>query len=232
MQEVGSNPKGNPRKGDRKKTRGGPKTPPVMSVPLPANNRISNSHTPVKFSRGNIMEPRERAKADAVFASTSSQWYAGAAFDRSPDASTLPHPTRLLVKSPPKMEERLLATSCPSSIALANTGRKNFDHRGGTRTRIPTPPLESSFSFNPPLSIPEEEPLKSKHSFNSSQTPPTHSKSASAIILPSSSRVEDRPRVANSTIQFPGTAPPPPSQTSPEELEEMAKQVRRLLNIS
>jgi len=76
----------------------------------------------------------ERAKADAVLASTSSRWYAGAAFDRSPAANTLPRPTRLLSKSPSKdcggnkadgrevdsgkVMGASLATSCPQSLLL------------------------------------------------------------------------------------------------------------------
>lgn len=93
-----------------------------------------------------------RAKADAIFASTSLHWYAGAAFDRSPAAHTLPHPTKLLAtrKSPTEMETtnkddniitRIMATSCPSSGP--NSGSAPLTGEGGSKTRVASPEQRS-----------------------------------------------------------------------------------------
>lgn len=173
---------------------------------------------------------KERAKADAIFASTSSHWYAGAAFDRSPAASTLPKPTRLLSRSPTRMlPPPQLATSCPSSSASSASqhylvGRPPLP-AGGVKTEAGRP-LSTVTSPGQGESQTKSRDLLSM--LRSAQ--PT---TASAAPLD--------PAIAHVTPRKP--SPPSPSAAGRQdddsngarqrqELDEMTRQVRRLLNIS
>jgi hypothetical protein len=174
------------KKKQKKKKQGRTAQTPPKSMPVPTGKQPI---PPPQPARPTIMQAKERAMADALFASTSSHWYAGAAFDRSPAANTLPRPTRLLTKSPSKGEGMMgptgMASSCPASSVLAERTSLSSP---GTRTRMPTPPMDSNLR------------QKSKDLLNLLRSEPQ------AVA------VQDK--------------------KENEDLEEMTRQVRKLLNIS
>lgn len=116
------------------------KSQPLLSSPAQPRSIQSDTHSLRHHGRETAAKARERA--DAIFASTSSQWYAGAAFDRSPATHMLPHPTRLLAaREQGKSHEIVsskgqLAKSCPQNEPL-------FFEKGDlempTQMRVPSP---------------------------------------------------------------------------------------------
>ncbi|PJF19804.1 hypothetical protein PSACC_00443 [Paramicrosporidium saccamoebae] len=171
------------KKKQKKKRQNRTEQTPPRSMSVPTGKQPL---PPLQPARPTIMQAKERAMADALFASSSSQWYAGAAFDRSPAANTLPRPTRLLTKSPTKEEgQNVMASSCPVSSILAERTSLTSP---GTRTRMPTPPMDSNLR------------QKSRDLLNLLRSEPQ------AVTVQDKSKSED--------------------------LEEMTRQVRKLLNIS
>lgn len=193
---------------------------PRLPIPTAAGERRGTSHGTVA---------KERAKADAILASTSSHWYAGAAFDRSPAASTLPKPTRLLSRSPTRMLPPQLATSCPSSSASSGHHYVAQD--------VGRPPLSASGAKTKPTNRPAP------------ATSPGHEVQDKSRDLLSMLRSAQPAAAAALTPPDPAIAHVTPRKLSPpsaavqqdddssgarqrQELDEMTRQVRRLLNIS
>lgn len=210
-----------------------------------------------------VMPAKERAKADALIASTSSLWYAGAAFDRSPDAHTLPKPTKLLSdpqeapsnKSPSPLstsshshshslstavarnvETTSLATSYPTPSRLADRALMR-------PTQIATPPSNKGQASGGDLRMqPRDLPHMLRN--GNQQSPPTGTSGRPAEPDPRPRSMSQR-GVATATVTATATAtvtavPSSPSPSSrsttatsrSEDLEEMTRQVRKLLNIS
>jgi hypothetical protein len=174
-----------------------PKNEP-KSVPIPKGKKAP-VHTD---NRSGGAQAKERARADALFASTSSQWYAGAAFDRSPDANTLPRPTRLLPSG-----ADLMASSCPTTTGLKERGGLG-EKSAGTKTRLSTPPMDE-----------DDDLRKAKVPMGRSRSGASRSDGKAGTDL------EPRPQrvVASSHVQ---------DTEKDEDLEEMTRQVRKLLNLS
>lgn len=160
-----------------------------MSAKSSDSQQQQQQRTPAKSIpqfklQGTIPGNRGRAKADELFASSSSQWYAGAAFDRSPDANTLPKPTKLL-----SAQSASLASSCPTAPSVLQREQLLLmDGQGKAKTRMPTPLMSATMQQK--------------------------SKDLLSLI-----RAEPRPPVQS-------------SKAKDEELEEMTRQVRKLLNLS
>lgn len=176
----------------------------------------------------------ERAKADAIIASTSSQWYAGAAFDRSPDAESLPRPSKLfLSKSPTSLrtlntsfsrpvaeDEAVLATSCPPSTHLCD--RSIYDET----------PKEDGPRMSPLTGDPcqtEDLQAKSRDLLNMLRGGPSrmtvdHLPSSPSISSSSGDKTlsKDSDDGSNATR----------TTTLSKDLEEMTLHVRKLLNLS
>lgn len=158
--------RGSPKKNPKNKPNGSlvpVKHPPTSRRALSQSQSYSDYTTPPRHvgppkagSKGHSQsdwDVSSRAKADAVFASTSLHWYAGAAFDRSPAAHTLPHPTKLLATRESstmaaKRERtedpatRLMATSCPSSDPNPRS-TPPLVSRGRSKTRVASPEQRS-----------------------------------------------------------------------------------------
>jgi hypothetical protein len=215
MQESQSNGKKKNNRKKKDKTGSGPGYGHVHGsdatskiVAIPSNRPNSQQNHPHGHSTQQTQyAARERAKADALFASTSSHWYAGAAFDRSPAANTLPRPTRLLNKT-----DEQLATSCPTSSIVGHVTP------AGSRTRGDSPPLREGNG---------DEELREKsrellRMLKSTTCDPTTSTSSDPVKL-------------KSTCDFVKSRQPAESSTTPtsgEDLEEMTRQIRKLLNLS
>lgn len=220
-----------------------PPNPPL--VPLPKNPQLSIPGGERKGA-GRSYAAKERAKADAIFASTSSHWYAGAAFDRSPAANTLPKPTKLLSRSPARAfpqpiesdgdttfkDKARLASSCPSSSHLymreeafpgtiphgpiARDRERQEQFQRGSKTEQGSPPTSSQVSIS-------SEDLKAKSKDLLKMLRSSQANGATPVPFD--------PAIARATPRRP---PPSPEQGvgKSDELDEMTRQVRKLLNIS
>ena len=169
-------------------------TSTTMTIPL--NRPKTQQNYPHGHSTQQTQHAaRERAKADALFASTSSHWYAGAAFDRSPAANTLPRPTRLLNRT-----DEQFATSYPTSSMI-----EYVTTPAGSRTRGDSPPLRGGN---------DNEELREK------------SRELLRMLKSNGDPVETKSN--GEPVKTKSTASP----SSGEDLEEMTRQVRKLLNLS
>lgn len=183
--------------------------------PRPAPSRSGRGHGQRDWSA------TSRAKADAILANTSSQWYAGAAFDRSPAAHTLPHPTKLLATrgtaatALPETDRgdpsaQLMATSCPSS----SPGSVAPVRSGGSRTHVASPEQRSQAE----LRAKSQDLLRMLKGGRGGAAEVGHSKSP----VPSPS---------HGTVGPSHGADGTKGATDGGDVEELTRQVRQLLNL-
>lgn len=181
-------------------------TPPRPTPPRPPRPGGKGHHQ-------NDWSATNRAKADAILASTSSHWYAGAAFDRSPAAHTLPRPTRLLAAredhvsavAPTRQEKedtlrQLMGTSCPSSGA----GPAPLVTGGGSKTHVASPEQRSQGD------------LRAK------------SQDLLRMLRGGEPEATEARGLATSPAR---EAPAPPGEANSRGVEELTRQVRKLLNL-
>lgn len=202
-----------------------------------ANTDPAQGHRP--RNTGGRMLAKERAKADAVIASTSSLWYAGAAFDRSPEAHTLPKPTRLL-----STQQAAVLDKTPSLLALSPSASSQASENGnvlGLATSCPA----ASKHLGPGTKTTRSSQLSRQASSETDRvvlTEPVDLKTKSRDLL--SMLRNGNQKVPQTNVQGPQThhdrlprslvslTTAHSGASSSDDLEEMTRQVRKLLNIT